>query len=524
MKLRIISIAALAAIAGQAQALTVAQVNDAATVNVYVSGASATKAVIKGLFVQNCLQTTPGTYDDLTIFSSKQGTTAGQGDSANGASYNSYTCTLKTGNDFGTTFNGKKVAFHKRDRDGSGMGVFPVAQNIAINFQEISAASCDEAAATTAADGTKTVLCSNLTAKKPDGGTSDVEPTMFLASANLPSFGTLSPAEPTSFTPAAGFTGTGATGTAFQSGSPRVLFQTPFVLAVSQKLYTDLQTAQGTSGQPSIPYALASALLRSGPSYGNAWKALNLANAGSQVTICRREAGSGTQAASNMYFGNYPLTLINPLAAGDTTATVTLTGSGAVDLANAGNFTQAGTLLVVENTSSGNVRSCLTAANTAGAYAVGHISAEAGLSGSGWNTVKIDGATPNRTNVQNGNYDYWFESTCQVNKFAGGAATAATNNNQKTFLNAFCQQASLPKNLASLGAAGSFPRSAISALPNGASPSGTFDGCAAVASYPATTSDLVNGSSSVTVTADQVEFCGRMSRSGNSTNLPIIYK
>jgi hypothetical protein len=526
MKLRTALVLALTAIVGQGQALTVSQVNDANTLHVYVAGTSITKPILKVLFAQNCKQTTPGTYDDLTTFSSKQGSIAGLGDAAHGMSYNTYTCTLKSGSAFGASFDGKKIAFHKRDRDGAPLGVFPVAQNIPINFQEISASSCDEPNALDGGNGSKIVLCSNLISHKPDGGISDVEPTMFTASGNATQFSSLSPAEPVSFVPTSTFSGTGPTGTAFQSGSLQAIFQIPYGLAVNQRLYADLQAAQGTAGQPSIPFAIASSIFRSGSSWSIGWKALGLARPDSQVTICRHKSGSGTQAAANFYFGYYPLTAVTPLVSGDSTANVATTTSGEVDLTNAANFTQPGQLLVVENSNSSGVRNCLAAANNAGTYAIGHISLEAGFSGPGWNLVKIDGAIPSRSNVQNGSYFYWYESTCQVNKFAGNAATAITSNDQKSFMGSVCRQLGLPKNLAAVGLPNTYPRLAISGLPNGRSSTstGTFDGCSAVAAYPATTSDLVVGSSSVTVSPEQAEFCGRMSRSGHSQGVPILYK
>ena len=91
MKLRHLTLAALAVVAGQAHALDITATNAAGTFKVYVAGASATKAIIGGLFTQNCQA---GTLD---VYRSKTGTPAGQGDSAAGDSYNVYSCAMIAG-------------------------------------------------------------------------------------------------------------------------------------------------------------------------------------------------------------------------------------------------------------------------------------------------------------------------------------------------------------------------------------------------------------------------------------------
>lgn len=457
MKLRHITLAALAVVAGQAHALDIATTNAAGTFKVYVSGASATKAIIGGLFTQNCQA---GTLD---VYRSKTGTTAGQGDSAAGDSYNVYSCTMIAGNDFNLA-TGTNVAFHKRDRGGSGYGVFPVALNRAIDFLEVSTASCGTSPVSTTATQ-RNWDCGNVIQRAPDGGTSDVEPALFLAENNKP----------------AAFAGD-----SFNAGSDfavvRPLFSTVMGLAVSNPLYAALQTAQGTTGQPSIPSTIASALTRVGYDYSLGWSALGVANADNQLNICRRENGSGTQAAANLFFHQYPSNSgAAILAASNVDSSVGAVGN------------TAGEYFVGEGTSSGQVRTCLNNASAAGAYAIGHISLEndPNASGQNWKFVRIDGAIPSRDEAKAGRYGYFVESTLQVNK------AAATN--VRNFLTRFADQAGLPNNLNLLSAAAK----------NGVFATPTNSGC-----------NVAFG----TGTANQQAFCGRVTRSGNNQNLPVILK
>ena len=84
------------------------------------------------------------------------------------------------------------------------------------------------------------------------------------------------------------------------------------------------------------------------------------------ILVCRQTPGSGTQAVSNMYFGNYPCdtsgSAINvpadrfaSAAWNDSTNTYTVTPN-------------TGGLVVIENASSGDVRTCLDKAVNGGGY------------------------------------------------------------------------------------------------------------------------------------------------------------
>lgn len=435
MKLRHIALAALAAIAGQAHALDAATLNAAGTLKVYMSGASALKNSVGGLFTQNCQAATRTDY----LLTS---------DTVN---YTIYTCTLNTTNDFG--LGAINVAFQKRDAGGSGQGVYPVANSTAIAF--INPTTC-----TGPASGSGT--CTGTTNLIPDAGVSDVEPALFAAEANTPPE---------------------FVGQSIASGTMTVkpIVQTIFGLGVSNALYLKLQADQGLAAgvRPSVSQAVVGQMLRSGFPYDTqAWKLLlpntNDGTQNSQVTICRRVNGSGTQAAANRFFLEYPYN-----------------GEGAMlpyssaDSSVGTHGTAAGNLYVVEGSGSGNVRSCLNAANTAGGFAIGHISLE-NAEEAGWKFVRIGGQEPSRATARVGKYAYFVESTCQIRNAVTGT--------KLTFLNRFCDGAASPVNLQSLSAA---TQNGVMTPPQNAACPGS--------AAPATT------------------FCSGVTRNGNSAEFPSFY-
>lgn len=449
MKLRhIAAAAALAAIAGQAAALTPTQA--AAATTIYFSGASATKAAFGGLFTQNCQAST---RNDYTLAS----------DSTFGTIY---TCTLNTTNDFG--LGAINVMFQKRDAGGSGMGVYPVANSTGIAF--INIATCATPV------GTASATCTGQTTVVPDGGTSDVEPAMFEAALNTP----------------AGFTG--AVNTASITVDPYV--STVFGLAVSNALYTKLQADQGlaASVRPSVSQAAVGMMLRSGFPYDSqAWKIL-LPNTvdgtqNSQVTICRRVNGSGTQASANRFFLEYPSNSGVTMAPYTHADSTDYNPSSVTDPVNhdVTHGTTAGKLAVFEGSSTGNVTACLTSANTAGGFAIGHVSLENGETAT-WKFVKINGQEPSRDNAKTGKYPYFFESTCQYRNSLTG--------NDKTFAQKLCEGSSNPTNLGSLGTA---TQNGVFTPPqNGVCRDGVAAGV-------------------------ETTFCGSVTRNGNSAEFPSFY-
>jgi hypothetical protein len=202
-----------------------------------------------------------------------------------------------------------------------------------------------------------------------------------------------------------------------------------------------------------------------------------------QINICRRVNGSGTQTSANAFFLEYPRSAYALIP-----ATNADNSEFPNDLANIGS---AGTIMVYEGSSSGNVRSCLDKANDTSSFAIGHISLENAETAK-WKFAAVDGAVPSRDNAKKGHYHYAFESTMQINN-----AAAAT---QKSFLNAMIDASKKSVNLSSLSVAA---QNGVMALP-------TATDCAAA--------DF--GSYAPGSTAEK--FCSRVSRPGVDDVLVIF--
>ncbi|MBP6900099.1 MAG: hypothetical protein KBC73_08430 [Burkholderiaceae bacterium] len=472
MKIRSIAFAALAALSGQAFALTPAQVADAATVKVYMSGASALRNVIGGLFTQHC-------ESDLDVYYSGVGTFGGTAFSANGDAHRVYTCTMKAASPI---LAGKKVALFKSDIGGSGQGVFPVyfggAEGAMRSFLSVS--TCGSRSASV-----PNYVCSGEQQQVPMAGVSDVEPGMFKG-INTPTDDPNYPQDGLSDSQLAELT-----------ISP--LFQTVFGVAVNKSLRDALQTKQGlTAGsdadadRPSLSMIEAASYfggLLGDPSTGMGWQAVvSAADAkkATRVNVCRRVQGSGTQAAANAQLSGFPCN-----ASGGSVADKSFSDAG---LANAvGSVGASGKLFVFEGSSTGNVISCLGAAEDNAAYAIGHVSKENDEAGSKWRHVKLDGIAPNRDNVKAGKYAYFYESTMQWHN--GHVATLSTD--QQDFIAQFAAEAGKPESLNKLSTA---TKNGVAALPD--SYAGAYG----------------------TGTADEIAFGSRVTRGGNSCAVPFIAK
>jgi hypothetical protein len=458
-----IAFACAALCATQANALDNATMNSAGTLKVYVSGSSDLSELIYRLFYKNCVASTRTDYTYTNIY---PGTISAE------AFGTIYSCTLVGGNDFGLPGN-VNIMFQKRDAGGSDVGVYPVSNNTPIEF--INPWSCT-------GDALGMGTCTVLFQRTADGGISELEPEMFTASSN------------TSVT----FVGSAL---GHRSTSVPTGLQTIYGLAVTNALYTALQTEQGlTSTQrPSIPKAVAGQMLRNNfTSDPIAWKLL-LPNATAavqekQVNICRRLNGSGTQAAANRYFLEYPFnsgTTQEPLAALDSTV-----AGFATDTPNA--------LYVQENSATAAARNCMTNANTAGAFALGHISLENAPTAA-WKFVKLDGQEPSRDEAKAGRYAYMFESTGQVSNLAPA--------NVQSFLYSFFNRATgSPINLGALTTA---TQNGVMARPQTTVCPSTFG----ATTYGAADAPLTGAVPAVVTT-----FCSRVTRNGNSTEFPGFFR
>ena len=178
-----------------------------------------------------------------------------------------------------------------------------------------------------------------------------------------------------------------------------------FGVVVSTNLYRALQTAQGvTAAQITADTAFDPALApnitktqyasiiaqQAGSPYQTDWSAiLGAAGVGKKVVLHRRVQTSGTQASSTAFF------LETPCA-----------GSAGLNPATSLDSTP-GVFEVTENSGTGNVKTGITSANTAGNFAIGVVSVEndwridSGTQNQ-YRFVKIDGTHPEAGDVANG--------------------------------------------------------------------------------------------------------------------------
>lgn len=334
-KLSALCALACAALSGQAVAadLTLAQqaiVNDANTNNrvVFISGASAVQAGFTGII--SSLINGPIRLANTT---------------ANSRDFEAVAGTLIAA--AGGWTAGSNVIVIYRTKGGSVFGVDPVARNQAIESLNVTSTTCGDSrpggGVGTGGAGTSTspyVCTTSLNSRIPDVGVSDVAPRLFHGDYNTeggeiggPNGGNPAPALIASELAALGV--------------PVPLYGLAFGVPITKNV-----------GLVDLDKATISAIMT-----GNlgTWNQVNSTLAADDILICRRVPGSGTQAVFNMYFGNYPCNTTNAFnvpadrnasaAWDDATNTYTVSpGTGGV--------------VVIENSTSGDVRKCLNSAVT----------------------------------------------------------------------------------------------------------------------------------------------------------------
>jgi hypothetical protein len=361
-------------------------------------------------------------------------------DSASGSNYRAYACDTKAGNIILNNAIDSLVVI-KRDAGGSAQGVNPILSPAPISFMKVDS-SCVATGGVPSLN-VPNYTCAGTANYYPDAGLSDVEPGIILDAVNGGS---------TSLVP------TGTT-------TIKSIFQQLIGVTVNTKLYRALQATQGLTqdddpaNRPSLSTDFVSSVVlgkTSSTSTGKRGWGLVVSSTvdptatTKQVNICRRAAGSGTQAAANIQFAGNPCSSgkQTPLTAQNTPAVI---GTS---------------IAVVEGSSTGAVESCmgsidaLTQSGTDNkAYAIGHIGRDndpfAGGGDKGYRFVKLDGAQPEAhpdpttgqcnstrnfpgcTDAQTGKYSYVYESTMQWNNTTPGNAakvTALNNIATKGFL------------------------------------------------------------------------------------------
>lgn len=415
MKYRLITLAAMLA-AGSAHALSPADIDAARSAGslkeVRVGGASAQRLFIASYAQSIC---DPASFD---VFHDVDGSKIGN-------NYRAYSCTLskKVGN-----YNiGTPILLSKTDKGGSANGVFPILDSAApglVPFINVSAATCVRTAnPTPAIDILKpSYTCgANVINVTPDAGVSDVEPAVIVKPVN----GGASQLTTQLDVKAANLS---LFGIAVNKTLYRALQEQQGIIAAGAAM-VDVPADQGTwdasvyATIPSLPVSFVTSAL-AGKLSGSSttqpgWDvvvgaAVDANVATKQVNVCRREVGSGTQAAAQMYF------LANPVAVG--------TGLIAPQADNGVPVGANGALAVKADSSTGNlIANCLTPVENQGGYALGIMSRENNPRANGGNAVyrfvKLNGEVPHPDRARDGSYSYMYAATMQFNKVMVPAAS-----------------------------------------------------------------------------------------------------
>ncbi|MHB0986992.1 MAG: hypothetical protein ACYC05_15555 [Sulfuricella sp.] len=451
---------ALAAMSGQAFALTAFDTPD---LDVYLSGASAPQNILNGVAASLFDAGYFTFYDD--------GGSPSTFDSNDGKAYRAYFGVVKAGNG---TLSGKTVMLQDRAKGGSVWGVDPVARKQGIANMNVSATTC--AANTTASSTTYAYACAErgedvshgtaLPNRVPDFGVSDVEPNMFKFPYNVePGASQLSAAEAATLT---------------NFGTNAVMFGVPVSASVPATTY--------------ISKAALGAMLTGDV---QDWTLVDKTIApvgGTQVVVCRRVQGSGTQASYNNLFSHFPCEngsisgtgTVPPSVASDSASVVLGTATGTGTAADPIILNPADGYTVVEGSASGNVRSCLQGAHygnktndaangvapltfqggdgkyykidfgNGGYGAVGILSMDSAGQENGWSFRALDGVAPTKANMLTAKYDLVMEQSMQYR-------TDTPAGLKKDFMDLFITKAGDPDILNGISSTG--VRDSVAAVP-----------------------------------------------------------
>ncbi len=326
-KIAILCAAACAAMAGQASAAVdsghTTLVNSAAARPIFISGASAVQKGFVGIVDATFDNTKPRVHFANTTASSKD--------------FQAVAGTLPVDAALGS-WSGQNALIVYRVKGGSVWGVNPVAKGDSIQTMTVTAAGCSGSAGAGTSSNPyvcPTTLADGSDGTVPDAGVSDVAPPLFQSPINTEN----EPAQPALLPEQLG-----------------VLTMTP--------IYGLAFGVPVTNTVPSTAYLNKAKLAAIMAGNVGDWSSID--GSSDDMVICRRVPGSGTQAVYNMYFGNYPCSN-NPLdsntpADRDTSLGTTWNGTSYNVVAGTGS------VQVVENSTSGDVRTCLDKAATGGSY------------------------------------------------------------------------------------------------------------------------------------------------------------
>ncbi|NOZ38235.1 MAG: hypothetical protein GXP11_09280 [Gammaproteobacteria bacterium] len=411
MKIKQIATAISAVLlSGSAFALAPTNVPD---ITIYMSGASAQDKAIATLFGNICVSDANGPTD-LDIY---------KDDSVKpGKAYTSYFCTVdnvKAGFP-STDTTVRKVLFNKRSKGGSGEGVNPVLNEVAIDAMNIFNNNCTKTAPETFYRCNITALdasgnpTGNLIKVVSDAGVSDVNPEMFVG-ANTPAGNTPVNAA------------TVALKMVVKSAAAAV-----FGIPVTTTLRNALQEAEFGIGSPCVKSdteacmpslnkrqvaSLATGMIKNWSAFKVNGVALtsvaSILPTSTKVTFCRRVDGSGTQAQMNANFLHYPCTAnaVAPASTGNPfVGPVVIKNEGSGDMSVCLNDFNNGT-----NGTGQNNDPLIGGPVTAWAFGLQSTEKNGNLKDD-YRFIKIDGVAPTIQNAANGKYLDWAEQTFQWRK------------------------------------------------------------------------------------------------------------
>lgn len=450
-----LAVASLTAISAANAAITI----DSDTVRLWMSGASAPTASVYQGFLTLCqgmtyknaagdVVTNPGTIDAAVYLRHSSRTAPG----GSGNEEMAYTCTIDTDDDRAGSLEGVKAVVYHGVAGGSFLAYAPHVKvagdtntNLPATYERLSNLESNACNTGTGTSTVVTVSGESNTIERfnscavtaygfttgqdyredtdadldmdqydnpivPDGGYSDTEYAMNKANMEIATdLGTIGAEKGTKVGQA-------------------------FGVAVSYKLYRQLQKNDfgatsscytgGTDAapvltgacQPNMSRATYSTIANSDNRGGINGKVFG-GLATDSVTLARRVNTSGTQSTSNLFMLNKPCAT-NPEI------------GGAFVPVSAGDAGLAATFSVINGSSTGNVRTALHNASTAGTFALGYLSMENVPSGGGsdgkYAYVKMDGVSPNflpdgsadskqRKNAMEGRWPQWVELVSFVN-------------------------------------------------------------------------------------------------------------
>jgi hypothetical protein len=292
--------AALGANVAGAVPPTAAQAN-ASLHKLYIAGSSAAAGAFQALIKGRCAVATDFSTFQSQVFSPAF-SPAGTPD------FRAFSCTFAAGD---PTFPSTLVTVYYRAEGGSVMGVLPVFNNKQLNFLDLSAAGACPAAGTgnvvcpvggnSGTNGIHDNFTSGVAKHNVEMGVADLEPAVFASADNTP-VGTYDAAVIGPAVTADNLRNHFTQATVAQQTFEIVINNTPATLTGLNNL-TRQAVQEALNGNFNDWNTLAAAPTVAGLNSTGAGSAgPQIAASASPITVCNREVGSGTRAASSIFF------------------------------------------------------------------------------------------------------------------------------------------------------------------------------------------------------------------------------